>query len=190
MKQLFFAILIVLLLNASAGAKDFNIGIRYNGYYSDNIFMNASAVTDYVSQLQTDLNVSLKKINLYLDASAALYLENPAFNSFNIEPGIEFLYPLKGRNSLYLGLAYNVLNYKELYIDFNYTGPQFQANVKFYTSPKALLKAGYLFQSRNYANYESFDFSNHNLFMEFQRFFKSKSLGDAEKHGKDRGNGK
>lgn len=175
MKQILFFILVIFLLNASLGAKDFNIGIRYSGYYSDNIFMNASAVTDYVSQLHTDLNISVKKINLYLDATAALYSENPEFNSFDIEPGIEFLHSLKGRNSLYLGLAYTVLNYKELYIDFNYTGPQFQANVKFYTSPQTLLKAGYLFQSRNYANYESFDFSNHNLFLEFQRFFKSQT---------------
>lgn len=170
-------ILIILLLSAHIGARDLNIGVSYGGYYSDNIFMNATAVRDYVCRFQADLNYSINKFNLFLDASTGIYNENSEFNSYNIEPGIEFLHYLKkeGRDSLYLNLSYVVLNYRELYRDFNYSGPLFQAGVRLYTSPQTLLKAGYLAQSRNYPNYASFDFSNQTAFVEINRFFKSQT---------------
>lgn len=156
-------------------AREPNMGISYYGSYSDNIFLNASKVKDYISQLQADLSVSLKRFNVYLDASADIFVDNPEFNSFNIEPGIEYLHPLKGRNALYLDLSYTILNYKDLYTDFNTSGPLIQAGIKLYTSPRTLLKAGARFQSRNYANFESFDFSNYNAFVEFNHFLKSQT---------------
>ena len=170
-------ILIVLTLSVYIGAEDFNVGVSYGGYYSDNIFMNATAVRDYVSRFQADMNYSINKFNFFLDASAGIYSENSEFNSTNIEPGIEFLHYLKkgGRDSLYLNLSYVVLNYRELYRDFNYSGPLFQAGIKLYTTPQTLLKAGYLAQIRNYPNYASFDFSNQTVFVEINRFFKSQT---------------
>lgn len=166
-----------LLLSAHLGAKNFNIGVSYGGSYSDNIFLNASAVKDYISQFETDLNYSLNKFNFYLDASSGIYIENPEFNSYTIEPGVEFLLYLKkqGRSALYLDLSYIVLNYKELYRDFNYSGPRFQAGLKLYTGPQMLVKAGYLLLVRNYINYASFDFSNQTAFLELNRFFKSQT---------------
>jgi hypothetical protein len=170
-------IFVVLILSVYSGATDFNLGVNYGGYYSDNIFMNAAAVRDYVSRFQADLNYSIGKFNFFLDGATGIYNENPEFNSYTIEPGIEFLHYLKkeGRDSLYLNLSYGVLNYRELYRDFNYSGPLFQADIKLYTSPQTLLKAGYLAQTRNYPNYASFDFSNQTAFVEINRFFKSQT---------------
>jgi hypothetical protein len=152
---------------------DVNIGI--DGLYTDNIFLNISNTKDYVSRFSAELNIPLKRFNVYLGASADIYAENPDFNSFYLEPGIDYFHPLKGRNSLFLGLGFRVLNYKEIYTDFNYNGPQLQAGIKLYTAPQAVVKAGYRFQSRNYANWESFDFYNHNGFVEFDRFFRSQT---------------
>jgi hypothetical protein len=156
-------------------ARELNFVVSYYGSYSDNIFMNASKVKDYISQFQADLFVSFKRFNFYLDTSADVFIDNPEFNSFNIEPGIEYLHPLKGRNALYLDLSYTILNYKDLYTDFNTSGPLIQAGIKLYTSPRTQLKAGARFQSRNYANFESFDFSNYNAFLEYNHFFKSQT---------------
>ncbi|MGD2084821.1 MAG: hypothetical protein PVH61_01435 [Candidatus Aminicenantes bacterium] len=156
-------------------ARELNFAVSYYGSYSDNIFMNASKVKDYLSQLQADLFVSSKRFNFYLDTSVDIFVDNPEFNSFNIEPGIEYLHPLKGRNALYLDLSYTILNYKDLYTDFNTSGPLIQSGIKLYISPQTLLKAGARFQSRNYANFESFDFSNYNAFIEFNHFFKSQT---------------
>jgi hypothetical protein len=166
-----------ILLAAQLGAKDLNIGVSYGGYYSDNIFLNASAVRDFVSQFQADLNYASNKFNFYLDASSGIYTKNPEFNSYYIEPGIEFLQYLKkkGRSAFYLNLSYMVLNYKELYRDFNYNGPRLQAGLKLYSSPQTLLKAGYLLLIRDYTNYASFDFYNQTAFVEFNRFFKSQT---------------
>lgn len=156
-------------------ARELNLGVSYYGSYSDNIFMNASKVKDYVSQFQADLFVSLKRFKFYLDTSAEVFIDNPEFNSFIIEPGLEYLHPLKGRNAFYLDLSYRILNYKDLYTDFNTTGPLIQAGIKLYTSLQSQLKAGARFQARNYANFESFDFSNYNAFLEFNHFFKSQT---------------
>jgi hypothetical protein len=174
-KRLLIILGLMLTLTARLASKNLTIGTSYNGYYSDNIFMNASAVTDYVSQLQAELNFSMKKLSLYLDASADIYNENGEFNAFQIEPGVEFIQYLKGRSAIYLTLGYMVLDYKELFSDFNYSGPRVQANLKLHTSSRSILKAGYLFEYRNYPNYESFDFFNHKAFVEFNRFFKSQT---------------
>jgi len=172
---LLFCLLVTLTLTAYPVPKDFNVGINYSGFYSDNIFMNASKVKDYISQLDTDLNFSLERFNLYLEASADIYTDSTGFNSFSIEPGVEYRHFLKGRDSVSMGLSYRVLNYKELYTDFNYSGPRFQAGTKFYITPQTLFKVNYRFQSRNYTNYESFDFYNHTAFVEIDRFFKSQT---------------
>lgn len=174
-KRLIILLGLMLMLTGRLASKNLSIGTSYNGYYSNNIFMNASAVTDYVSQLQAEVNFSTKKLSFYLDTSADIYKDNTEFNSFNIEPGIEFIHYLKGRSAIYLTLSYMVLDYKELFSDFNYTGPRFQANLKLHTTSRTILKAGYLFEYRNYPSYESFDFHNHRAFVEFNRFFKSQT---------------
>lgn len=166
---------LMLMLAGRLAAKDLIIGINYNGYYSDNIFMNASGITDYVSQLNADINFTTEKFNFYLDAGGGIYKENPEFNTFNLEPGVEFLHNLKGRNAIQVILGYTVLNYKELFSDFNYSGPKFQANLKIYTAGQFILKGGYDFESRNYPNYDSFDFLNHKAFLEISRFLKSQT---------------
>ncbi len=156
-------------------ANEFSLNINYMGYYSDNIFMNANSVTDYVSQLHTDINFSVKKFNIYLDTTSGIFTENPNFNSINIEAGLEFFQPMKGRNGFSLALAYSLLKYKKLYTDFNFTGPRFQAEIKIYTSSKSFLKAGYSLEVRNYSNYGSFDFHNHKIFVEWNRFFETQT---------------
>ncbi len=166
--------LVLLVTPVAAGL---HMDISYSGYYSDNIFLNASAVKDYVSQLQTSLYYSLEKFNIYVDAGADLYFENPDFNSFTLEPGIEFLHYLKkeGRSALYMDLSFQVLSYNELYQDFNYIGPAFQAGLKLYTSPQSLLRLGYFFQYRYYTNYASFDFVNQTFYLEWNQFFASQT---------------
>jgi hypothetical protein len=152
-----------------------HLGLAYNGDYSDNIFLNASGVKDYISRLQAELNVSLKRFNLYLESSADLYADNPGYNSFHIEPGIEYLHPLTGRNALYLGIGYSFLQYRSLYTDFNNSGPLFQAGIKLYITSHLVLKAGFYSQSQNYSNFPSFDFFHHTLFAELNRFFRTQT---------------
>lgn len=170
----------LLILTGRLFSSEFNLGVNYNGYYSDNIFMNASQVTDYVSQFQTDLNLSIKKFNLFLTASAGIYNENAEFNSFSLEPGVEFFHSLKGQNAVFVTVGYAVLDYKELFSDFNYNGPKFQVNVKLHAASQVLIKAGYSFEYRKYSNYASFDFYNHKASVEFNRFFKSQTKVQLE----------
>lgn len=170
-----FIMIYILLTGGILSAGNLEVGVDYNGSYSDNLFMNASMIDDYTSQFRTSLDLSVKQLNIYLEASAGVYAENPEFNSVYLHPGIQFVHILKGRNALYLSLSYHILNYRELYVDFNYTGPEFEAGLKLYTGPQALAKMGYKFESRNYPNYDSFDFQNHNLFLQFNRFFDSQT---------------
>jgi hypothetical protein len=152
-----------------------NIGVGYSGYYSDNIFMNSDTVEDYVSQVFADLDVSLKALTLSLSASAGFYQDNPEFNSFHLQPSLEWFQRLKGRDGFYIGVSYDVLDYKEIYTDFNYNGPLVRAELKLYTGPQSLIRTGYRFRYRNYSNYGSFDFSNHNFFVRWSRFFRSQT---------------
>ncbi|MCP4156614.1 MAG: hypothetical protein GY757_53360 [bacterium] len=165
----------LLLTVAFLPAKNLNIAVDYNGNYSTNIFMNATAISDYVSQFHSGLNYSLKEFNFYLDATAGFYTGNSRFNSTHLEPGIEYLHTLKHRNSLFIGFSYPILKYKAMYTDFNYDGPLFHTYIKIYTSSQTILKGGYLFESRNYSDFKSFDFRNHTAFVELQRFFKSQT---------------
>lgn len=173
-KTIWTAATLLLLTTLSPGAEETvkpGIGLSYQGAYSSNIFMNASAIDDYVSTLQADLNFSIDKVNLYLDASTFLFADNPDFNSFQIEPGLEFLFPMKNRNALFLSLSYKMLSFGELYTDFNYSGPGLSTSIKYYLSPSMLLKGAYQFEYRSYGNFRSFDFHNHTLFLEISRFF-------------------
>lgn len=137
--------------------------------------MNSSTLADYISALGLDVNYSQKNLNLYLDVSANFFAENSDFNSLKIEPGVEFLKYLKGRNYLYLNIGYSVLNYRELFTDFNYRGPTVEAGVKYYIKPSLLLKTGYYYQYRDYPNYSSFDFHNHAYFIELNQFFSTQT---------------
>jgi len=176
----FIPILSILLIcwitgTESTEAGQLNLGFKYNGVYTDNLFMNASNEPDYISELQSDLNFTLKRFNFYLTTSADIYMENPGYNSFYIEPGLEILHPLKGRNTLYLGIGFRLLKYKDIYTDFNYSGPLLQGGIKLYTSLQTLLKAGIRFQLRKYSDYESFDFIENTLFIEFKYLLKTQT---------------
>ena len=163
--------ILLLLLSGVLWTKNVNLEIDYNGYYSDNIFMNATAVGDYVSQLHAGIHYDAKPFTLYLDSSTSIYADKPQFNSYRLEPGVQYFHLLKKRNGIYLDLSYNILDYNEYYTDFNYNGPRFQAYAKIYLTGQTLLKAGYRFEARNYRSYRSFDFYNHNTFVEVMHFF-------------------
>jgi hypothetical protein len=152
-----------------------SLGIGIDGYYSDNIFLNASGVSDYVSRIFTDINLPLNRLNFSINASADFFAENSDFNAIEISPGIQYFQPLKKRDVLFLGLNFDVVNYHERYTDFNYSGPQLYAGIKLYTGPRSLFKAEYRFQVRNYHNYSSFDFHNHKGFIQYRKFFKSQT---------------
>ena len=79
-------------------SKDLNIGFSYNGYSSNNILMNSTEISDFISSISLDLNYSKKNFNFYLEGLSNIYKDNSEFNSFKIEPGFEYLKYLKGRN--------------------------------------------------------------------------------------------
>jgi hypothetical protein len=169
--------------NDSRDSKDFkelNIALNYNGSYTENIFLNASAVSDYVSHLNANIDYLVKRFNFFLYAEAGIYADNPDFNSFEVEPGIEWLFSLKNRDSLYINAGYRILNYKDLYADFNFNGPRLQVGVKLFRKSSTILKAGYRFEARNYSTYESFDYFNHSVFLEIKRFFRSQTTLNIE----------
>jgi hypothetical protein len=174
-KHILMTMIMLTTLPIYPNNKPVTLGIGIDGYYSNNIFMNASNVSDYVSRIFTDINLPLKRLNLSLNAAADIFAENHDFNSYQVTPGIQYYHPLKNRNVIFLGFSYNVVNYKERYTDFNYSGPLFQAGVKLYTGPQALFKAEYRFQLRDYHNYSSFDFHNHTGFIQYQRFYSSQT---------------
>ncbi|MEN8154610.1 MAG: hypothetical protein ABFR75_11375 [Acidobacteriota bacterium] len=155
--------------------EEFNFGVELNSYYSNNVFLNSTAIEDYVSVISADVNYTDKNLNFYLDADVNLFRENPDFNSFRVEPGIEYLKYLKGRNYIYFNLGYSFLNYNESFTDFNYNGPFVQFGVKYYLSASMLMKTGYNFQYRDYPNFSSFDFQNHTFFVEINKFFRSQT---------------
>jgi len=167
--------IIFILLSINNYSKDLNIGAGYNGYFSSNILMNSTEISDYISSFSFDLNLSKKNFNFYIDGLSNIYKDNSEFNSFKIEPGFEYLKYLKGRNYLYLNISYPILSYKEYFIDFNYSGPVVQFGAKFYLKPTLLFKAGYNFQFRNYTNFSSFDFTNHTFFLELNKFYRSQT---------------
>lgn len=171
MKKAIVILSVLVLAGGSINGGEVSAGVDYRGNYSDNIFMNASAVNDFLNQFQADLSYSHKHLNLYLDVSAGIYVENPQFNSYALEPGIEGYFSLKGRNTVYFDLSCEVLHHKEYYTDFNYTGPRFRAGLKLYPGAKMILKAGYQLESRNYNDFQSFDFTNHTAFVELSRVF-------------------
>lgn len=152
-----------------------NLSAAYNGCYSNNIFMNASAVDDYISRLSAGIDLSFNALMLSLSASSGLYSENPEFNSFHIQPSVQWFQRLKGRDGLYIGLSYDVLDYREIYTDFNYHGPGARAELKLYSGQHTIIRLGYKFQHRKYPNYKSFDFSNHNVFVRWNRFFRGQT---------------
>jgi len=175
MKKIILLSFLAFILITNIRAKDFYFYSEYSGLYSNNIFLNSSNISDYVSDIYISANYETKNINLYLDTSLNLFTENTDFNSYLIEPGIEFINYLKGRSYLYLNFNFKTLNYRELFTDFNYYGPGFQAGIKYYTNNSTLIKAGYNLLYRKYYNFNSFDFYNNNLFFEINKFFKTQT---------------
>ncbi len=143
--------------------------------FSSNIFHNASKIQDFVTALGAEFSYAGNHLNLFTGVSATLFVDNPAFNSLEFQGGLEWIQPLKNRNLVYLSLSYSRLDHRELYTDFNYSGPQLTAHLKLYLSPILLLKGGYSFDYRRYENFPSFDFFNHTLFCEISRFFPSQT---------------
>ncbi len=175
MKRTTILIITLFLSLLTVRGEEFNVGVELNSYYTSNIFLNSTAIEDYVSVISAEINYTKDTVNVYLDADVNLFMENPDFNSFSVEPGIEYLKYLKGRNYLYINLGYSFLNYSEFFTDFNYSGPFAQVGLKYYLSATMLLKTGYNFQYRDYLNFPSFDFQNHTLFIELNKFFRSQT---------------
>ncbi len=173
MKRSFLYMLVIMCVLANGLWGGVGVNVRYDSYYSDNIFFNAGGVADYVSGLSLALDYNAGNISFYTDVSASLFRDNSDFNSFKIEPGIEYLKYLKGRNYIYATAGFSVLDYRELFTDFNYSGPFAELGVKYYLGTSLLLKANYNFEQRNYSNFSSFDFHNHTFTVELNRFFKS-----------------
>lgn len=158
--------------NKTPEPKTVSVNVDVLGYYTDNIFVNASAVRDWVSQLEAGITYPGKRLNLYVDASASFHAENPEFNWWLAEPGLEWFLPLKKRGSVFVNAAFTMLRYNDMYTDFNYTGPRIGAGIKLHPSQSSMLKAGYTFEMRDYSNFESFDYINHSIFAEYSRTFK------------------
>ncbi len=173
MRTIFRFILILTLISIIHAEINFGAGI--NTYYSDNIFLNSTAISDFVNVFSADINYTSKHYNFYFDGDFSMFAENSDFNSYRIEPGIEMLKYLKGRNYIYFNISYPVLAYSDYYTDFNYNGPTAEAGFKYYLSPSLLFKSGYNLEVRTYPNFASFDFSNHTLFIELSKFFSSQT---------------
>ncbi len=173
-KKLIIIIFFVLSINVIWG-KGFNVGTGINSYFSNNIFLNSTSVKDLVTILSADLNLTGKNVNLYFEGDFSLFKDNSDFNSFRLTPGVQFLKYLKGRNYLYFDLSYPLLEYRDYYTDFNYSGPRSEAGLKYYLASTLLLKSGYSFELRNYSNFSSFDFINHTVFFEINKFFPSQT---------------
>ncbi len=174
-KTILTVLISVVLLNLNNYSKDLNISFGYNGYSSNNILLNSTEISDYITSFSLDLNFTRKNFNFYLEGLSNMYRNNSEFNSFKVEPGFKFLKYLKGRNYLYMNISYQILNYKEYFTEFNYNGPFVQLGAKLYLNPSILFKAGYNFQYRNYTNFSSFDFTNHTFFLELNKFFRSQT---------------
>ena len=166
---------ILILTSISIIHAEINFGAGVNTYYSDNIFFNSTAIADFVNVFSADINYTSKHYNLYFDGDFSMFAENSEFNSYRIEPGIELLKYLKGRNYIYFNLSYPVLVYSDYYTDFNYNGPSAEFGFKYYLSSSLLFKSGYNLELRTYPNFSSFDFSNHTLFIELNKFFSSQT---------------
>lgn len=151
------------------------IDLSLQSQYSDNIFLNASKIGDFVTSMALDLSYAGQNLNFIVGGSATLFADNPDFNSMQFQGGLEWLNPLKNRDHIYLSLSYSQLNYRDLYTDFNHSGPVLNAHVKVYLSPSLLFKGGYQAEYRRYGNFTSFDFFNHTLFGEISRFFPSQT---------------
>jgi len=166
---------ILIMTSISIIYAEINFGAGINSYYSDNIFLNSTAISDYVNVFSADINYTAKHYNIYFDGDFSIYAENSEFNSYRIEPGIELLKYLKGRNYIYFNLSYPVLVYSDYYTDFNYNGPSAEFGFKYYLSSSLLFKSGYNLEIRTYPNFSSFDFSNHTFFIELNKFFSSQT---------------
>ncbi len=173
-KGILFTVLIISIGITLTGV-EFNLGTGINTYFSDNIFFNATSIKDFVTNLSADINLSMKTFNFYLEGDSTFFADNSDFNSFRVEPGIEFLKYLKGRNYIYFNLSFPILEYKDYYTDFNYSGPAGSIGFKYYVAPTLLFKSGYDFELRNYLNFSSFDFVNHTIFFEINKFFSSQT---------------
>ena len=113
MKKIVVRSIILLIAAGWISGSEFNTGVEINSYYSDNIFMNSTAVEDLAMNFSADFNLTLNNVNLYFEGDFLLFADNSDFNSNRIHPGIEILKYLKGRNYVYLDLGYSVLKYRD-----------------------------------------------------------------------------
>ncbi len=174
MRKKTLSLFFLITLSMSIQSGDLHLDLGYSGIYSNNIFLNSTGINDLVNQLQAELSYSQPKLNLYFNVSSGIYLENPEFNSFQIEPGLEYLHPMKNRNVLYLNLNYVLNRHRDYFTDFNYSGPMLHSGVKVYLNGRNLIKAGLNVEYRDY-EFSSFDFINNSAYVELSRFFSSQT---------------
>jgi len=162
-------------LHAEALLRSLDLQMDYTGQYTDNLFLNSDKVTDFISRFNWYLSYGINQFRLSVEASADFYADAGDYNSFYLSPAVDFHHRFGRRNGLFISLGYIVQNYKDLYTDFNYSGPRLGAGVVLYTGKSAVVTGGYIFELRDHHNFQSFDFFNHNVYAKWNLFWRSQT---------------
>lgn len=152
--------------------------ISFSSYYDDNMYRTPEKTEDLINDFQIGLNFHPEDsgINLYYSGDLIFYRENSERNFSIHNLGFNFTVPFgdNQKQRFYLGTSLSTRVNGTDYSYYDYSQVYAYANFRF-NLPFILLKTGYNFRYREYANIPDLTNSRHYFFAQMSKSFPTKT---------------
>ncbi|MGD9345579.1 MAG: hypothetical protein PVH84_06930 [Candidatus Aminicenantes bacterium] len=177
MKKILIVLLLLLVSTGIVRADTLSLSLFQN--VTDNIFQNAYAEPEHMSNLSFFIDKSFSRLSLFGVGEYSHLYENSEITYTNVDLGLDYLQPLSGKSALYFSLAGRGYFFNSDYSDYNYLAVDAHIALKSYLSQTSILKSNYTLEYKSYKT-SMFDYLSHSFFVSADKYFPSKTTVRAE----------
>ena len=177
MKKILILNLLVLVLAGILRSDTLSLSLFQN--MTDNMFQNANAETEHLSNLSFSIDKSFSRLSLFGIGEYSHLYENSEITYYSVDLGLDYLQPLSAKSALYFSLMGRGYFFNSDYSDYNYLSVNGYIALKSYLSQTSILKSNYTLEYKSYKT-SIFDYLSHSFFVSADKYFPSKTTVRAE----------
>ena len=177
MKKILISYLLTLILAGFVRSDTISLSLFQN--MTDNIFQNAYAEPEHMSNLSFSIDKSFARLSLFGYGEYSHLYENAEITYTNVDLGLDYLQPVSAKSALYFSLMGRGYFFKSDYSDYNYLAVNGYIALKSYLSQTSIFKSNYSLEYRSYRT-SIFDYLSHSFFVSADKYFPSKTTVRAE----------